>query len=51
MSKKRKLVILDFSRKLEIIKHLQRGENAVSIVPIYDSILTTVNYIKKNAYK
>lgn len=51
MSGKRKRVVLDLSKKMEIIKRLKKGESATKIAPIYGIARTTVNDIKKDADK
>jgi hypothetical protein len=51
MAEKRKRVVLDLNQKIEIIKHLKKGETANSIALIYGAGRTTVNDIKRDAEK
>jgi len=51
MAEKRKRVVLEFNQKLEIIKHLKKGETATNIAQIYGVGRTTVNDLKCDAEK
>lgn len=51
MAEKRKRVVLELNRKLEIIKRLNKGEIATNIAQIYGVRRTIVNDIKRDVEK